>query len=131
MQTVLVVDDERVIREGLRRVLSPEGYLVLTAQNGQEALNILRSEHVDVVVCDLKMPVMGAVEVLEEAGTTSPGVPVIIITGQGTIPNAVECMKKGAYDFITKPFRADFVLSVIKCALGKLPPPRKFEKLPF
>jgi DNA-binding NtrC family response regulator len=131
MQTVLVVDDERVIREGLRRLLSPEGYRVLTAQNGHEALDMLHAEHVDAILCDLKMPVMGALEVLEEVGATCPEVPVIIITGQGTIPNAIECMRKGAYDFITKPFRTDFVLSVIKCAIEKLPPPRKFEKLPF
>jgi two-component system, OmpR family, phosphate regulon sensor histidine kinase PhoR len=131
MQTVIIVDDEKVIRVGLKRLLSAEGYRVLTAENGREALALVRSENVDVVLCDLKMPVMGAVEVLEEVGATHPGLPVIVLTGQGTVENAVECMKKGAYDFVTKPFRTDYVLSVIKSAVERLPPPPKFQKLPF
>jgi len=131
MQTVIVVDDEKVIREGLKRLLSAQGYRVLTAENGREALDVIRSEGADAVLCDLKMPVMGAVEVLEEVGAVCPGLPVIILTGQGTPENAVECMKKGAYDFVTKPFRTDYVLSVIKCALEGLPPPPKFQQSPF
>jgi two-component system, OmpR family, phosphate regulon sensor histidine kinase PhoR len=131
MKTVIVVDDERVIREGLRRLLSAQGYRALTAENGREAMDVIASEAVDVVLCDLKMPVMGAVEVLEEVGAAFSTLPVIILTGHGTLENVVECMKKGAYDFITKPFRTDFVLSVIKCAVEGLPPPPKFPKLPL
>ena len=131
MQTVIVVDDEKAIREGLKRLLSAQGYRVLTAENGREALDVLRSEGADVVLCDLKMPVMGAVEMLEEVGAACPGLPVIILTGQGTLENILECMKKGAYGFVTKPFRTDHVLSVIKCAIEGLPPPSKLQQFPF
>ena len=90
MQTVIVVDDEKAIREGLKRFLSSQGYRVLTAENGREALDVIRSEGADVVLCDLKMPVMGAVEMLEEVGAACPGLPVIILTGQGTLENILE-----------------------------------------
>ena len=131
MHTVMVVDDEKVIREGLRRLLSLEGYRVLTAENGREALDLVRAGCVEVVLCDLKMPVMGAVEVLEEVRRTHADLPVIIVTGQGSMDNAIECMKMGAYDFVTKPFRTDFLLSVIKCAIERLPPPPRPQKLTF
>jgi DNA-binding NtrC family response regulator len=130
MRTILVVDDERVIREGLRRLLSSEGFLVLTARNGQEALDIIRSENVHAVLCDLKMPVKGAIEVLEESREAYPDLPIIILSGQGTIANAVESRKKGAYAFITKPFRADCVLLLVKCATEKLPTPPKPSGIP-
>jgi DNA-binding NtrC family response regulator len=131
MHTVIVVDDEKVIREGLRRLLTLEGFQVLTAENGREALDLVRSRCVDVLLCDLKMPIMGAIEVLEEVRRTHEDLPVIIVTGQGSMDNAMECMKKGAYDFVTKPFRTDFLLSVIKCAIERLPPPPRPQKLPF
>ena len=125
MKTVLVVEDEKAIREGLRRLLSREGYQVLTAENGLEALDIVGSNTIDVILCDLKMPVMGAIEVLEKVGESRPELPVIIVTGQGTPENAMECRIKGAYDLITKPFRISDVFSIIKCAIEKLPPPPK------
>ena len=131
MQTVLVVDDERAIREGLKRLLSSEGYRVLIATNGREALELIRCEGVDLVLCDLKMPVMGAVQVLDEVGAAYPDLVVIIFTGQGTIENAAECIRKGAYEFVTKPFRYDYLRSVIRCAIDRLPPPPRPEKLPF
>jgi DNA-binding NtrC family response regulator len=125
MKTVLVVEDERAIREGLKRLLAREGYQVMTAENGLEALDIVSSNSVDVVLCDLKMPVMGAIEVLEKVGTSCPDLPVIIVTGQATPENAQECMTKGAYDLITKPFRTGDVLSIVKRAIDKLPPPTR------
>jgi signal transduction histidine kinase len=117
--TVLVADDEEVLRVGCARVLKSEGYRVLAAANGREALDLLAAEPVNVVLCDLKMPVMGAVEVLEEAGSRYPDIPVIIITGMGTVDDAVECMKKGAYDFVTKPFSIDHLTLVVRRALEK------------
>ncbi len=117
--TVLVVDDEKVIRDGCTLILQPEGYLVKTAANGREALDLLAAEPVNVVLCDLKMPVMGAIEMLEEARLRFPEVPIIIITGHGTVDDAVACMKKGAYDFVTKPFRIDHLTLCVKRALGK------------
>ena len=116
---ILVVDDEEVLRLGCSRVLTSEGYRVTTAANGQEALDQLAAEPVNVVLCDLKMPVMGALEVLEQTSVRYPGIPVIIMTGLGTVADAVECMKKGAYDFVTKPFSIDHLCMVIKRALEK------------
>lgn len=124
MYTVLVVDDEKVIREGCSRLLVQEGYKVLAAANGREALDVVASEPLDLILCDLVMPVMGAFEVLEEVKANHPDLPLIIFTGHGTISNAVEAMKRGAYDFITKPFRADHLCLVAKRALEK----RSLEK---
>ncbi|MBM4284164.1 MAG: response regulator [Deltaproteobacteria bacterium] len=118
-ETILVVDDEKVIRDGCSLILKPHGYRVVTAANGQEALEVLASQPVNVVLCDLKMPVMGALEVLEEAGRRFPDIPIIIITGHGTVDDAVECMKKGAYDFVTKPFRIDHLTLCVNRALEK------------
>ena len=100
---ILVVDDEKVLRDGCTLILKPEGYRVITAMNGQEALEALASEAVNVVLCDLMMPVMGALEVLEQASVRHPDIPVIIMTGLGTVADAVECMKRGAYDFVPSP----------------------------
>ncbi len=119
MRTVLVVDDERVIREGCRRLLEPEGYKILTAENGREALDLLTVEAPDLILCDLVMPIMGAFEVLEELRVNYPDLPLIIITGQGTVANAVEAMQKGAFDFVTKPFRADHLILIVKRALER------------
>ena len=117
--TILVVDDEEVLRQGCSRVLRCEGFEVITAAHGREALELLAAEPVNVVLCDLKMPVMGALEVLEEAGGLYPDIPVIIMTGLGTVADAVECMKKGAYDFITKPFGIEHLVLVVRRALEK------------
>ncbi len=114
---VLVVDDERVVRDGCQRVLSGKGYDVLTAADGQQAMDLLAGQTVDMMLLDLKMPVMSGEAVLEQTMSLYPDMPVIIITGHGTIDTAVECMKKGAYDFITKPFQIDqFLLTVNRAA---------------
>ena len=126
---VLVVDDEKVVRDGCSRILGPEGLQVLTAENGREALEVLDRQPANIILCDLKMPVMGALEVLEEVGQRYPDIPVIIITGHGTVESAVDCMKKGAYDFITKPFRADHVVLVVRRALEKQALERRTRQL--
>ncbi|MFC1824413.1 response regulator [Thermodesulfobacteriota bacterium] len=115
---ILVVDDEKVVRNGCQRVLTGKGYEeVMTAENGQQAMEILAENPVDIVLLDLKMPVMSGEEVLEKMRTLYPEIPVIIITGHGTIDTAVECMKQGAYDFITKPFQIDqFLLTINRAA---------------
>lgn len=117
--TVLIVEDEEVLRRGCERFLTAEGFRVLVAANGKEALALLSSQPVDVILCDLKMPVMGALEMMEETNRRHPGVPVIICTGHGTIADAVACMKKGAFDFVTKPFRAEELTRVIGRALER------------
>ena len=114
---ILVVDDEKVVRDGCRRVLTGKGYEVIPAENGQSAIDVMAKQSVDMILLDLKMPVMGGEEVLEFTGKNHPDIPIIIITGHGTVDTAVECMKKGAYDFITKPFQIDqFLLTVTRAA---------------
>ncbi|MCD4717473.1 MAG: response regulator, partial [Desulfobacterales bacterium] len=114
---ILVVDDEKVVREGCRRVLTGKGYEVLSAENGQQALDLLDAEEIDMILLDLKMPVMSGEEMLGIATEKYPDIPVIIITGHGTVDTAVECMKNGAYDFITKPFQIDqFLLTITRAA---------------
>ncbi|MBN2033021.1 MAG: response regulator [Deltaproteobacteria bacterium] len=117
--TILVADDERAIREGCRRVLTGKGYKVLEAENGRTAMEILSKDPVDILLLDLKMPVMGGEEVLEMVNKHHAHIPVIIITGHGTVDTAVACMKKGAYDFITKPFQIDPFLLIIGRAAEK------------
>ena len=114
---ILVVDDEKVVRDGCHRVLSGKGYKVLTAENGRQALDLLAGEVIDMILLDLKMPVMSGEEMLGITTEKYPGIPVIIITGHGTVDTAVECMKNGAYDFITKPFQMDqFLLTITRAA---------------
>jgi two-component system phosphate regulon sensor histidine kinase PhoR len=122
--TILVADDERAIREGCHRVLTAQGYQVLSAENGQVAIETLARNVVDVLLLDLKMPVMGGEEVLEIVRKEHPLIPVIIITGHGTVDTAVDCMKKGAYDFVTKPFQLDPFLLIVRRAAEK----RKLEE---
>lgn len=121
---ILVADDERAIRDGCHRVLTGRGYEVVAAENGQAALEILSGDRIDILLLDLKMPVMGGEEVLEIVHVKYPDMPVIIITGHGTVDTAVECMKKGAYDFITKPFQVDPFLITVRRAADK----RRLEK---
>jgi two-component system phosphate regulon sensor histidine kinase PhoR len=116
---ILVVDDEKVIRDGCHRVLTGRGYQVLTVENGKDAMDVLAGECIDIILLDLKMPIMSGEEVLEKTSTQYPEIPVIIITGHGTIDTAVECMKNGAYDFITKPFQFDQFLMTINRAAEK------------
>jgi len=115
---ILIVDDERVVREGCNRVLSGKGYDVLMAENGKLAMEIIAVEYVDIILLDLKMPVMSGEEVLEQVSSQYPDVPVIIITGHGTIDTAVECMKKGAYDK-AKEFQAQNVRNLYDLNLEK------------
>jgi signal transduction histidine kinase len=121
--TILVTDDEKAIRDGCNRVLTSHGYRVLGAENGQVALETLSKNTVDILLLDLKMPVMGGEEVLGIVRQEHPQIPVIIITGHGTVDTAVECMKKGAYDFVTKPFQLDPFLLIVRRAAEK----RKLE----
>ncbi|MFC1883691.1 response regulator [Thermodesulfobacteriota bacterium] len=128
---ILVVDDEKVVRDGCIRVLTGKGYEVLTSENGKQCMDTLEKESVDIILLDLKMPGMSGEEVLRKTREQYPDIPVIIITGHGTVDTAVECMKIGAYDFITKPFQVDqFVLTVKRAADKRLleQRARKFEE---
>jgi len=122
---ILVIDDEAVMRDGCYRILAKEGCEVLTAANGEEGLTAITGDPqgIAVVLLDLKMPGMGGMEVLEAAREVNPALLIVVITGYATVDSAVEAMKKGAYDFIAKPFTPDQLRLVVSRALEK----RKLE----
>jgi len=103
MARILIVDDVEANRKALQATLKYEKHDVDTAQSGVEALEMFQKNKYDVVLCDIKMPQMDGIEVLEKMQTINNEVPVIMITGHGTIDTAVEALKKGAYDFLEKP----------------------------
>ncbi len=113
MNTVLVVDDEKNIRETLKDVLEDEGYVVLLAENGRGALNVIERNAVDAVLLDLWLPEIGGIDVLQTIKSDFRELQVIIITGHGTIDTAVKATKIGAFDFIEKPLSIDRVLNVV------------------
>ena len=110
---ILVVDDELNMRLVLAAMLKKEGYEVFTAANGQEALNVLKKEHVSVVATDLKMPGLDGLGLLQKIMQYDHAMPVIILTAYGTVASAVDALKKGAFDYITKPFEQDELKTVI------------------
>jgi two-component system nitrogen regulation response regulator NtrX len=118
-KTVLVADDEKGIRETLKRLLEYEHYRVLLAEDGLEALKMVESELLDIVLLDIKMPGMDGLEVLARLHQSHPQLPVVIISGHGTIQTAVESTKLGAFDFIEKPIDADRMLLVIRNGLAQ------------
>ena len=115
--SILVIDDEKNIREGLAMALEDEGYEVITADNGKTGLDIALKDEVDLVITDLKMPEISGEEVLREVISKTPGVPVIVLTGHGTVETAVEAMRIGAYDFLTKPLDLERLFLLVKRAL--------------
>ena len=118
-KTVLLVDDEKSHLESLERIFQREGYHTLCATSGKEALELLRQHHVHVMLTDLVMPGMTGSELLKACRTVSPETEVVMMTAYGTIETAVEAMKDGAYDFITKPLKKVFITKVVRQALEK------------
>lgn len=116
---VLIVDDEKFIRDILADFLGMEGYVVRTAEDGAAALNELQSTPYDIVISDLKMPRMGGIELLDQIATTAPNVLTVIMTGFGTVETAIDAMKRGAYDYILKPFKVEEVIHVVQRGLEK------------
>jgi len=114
---LLIVDDEKHIREGLEKALSLDGYEVELASDGRSALDLIEEGDIDLIITDLKMPNLSGEELLKETLDRFPYLPVIILTGHGTIENAVEAMRNGAYDFITKPLNIDKLSLIVKRAL--------------
>jgi DNA-binding NtrC family response regulator len=118
--TILIADDEPNIRRVLEAVLSKEGYQVIAAENAKRALDAVSSNtSIDVLVSDLIMPDMNGVELLEAARQINPSISVIMITAHGTIKSAVDAMRLGAFDYITKPFDMDELKVVVKKALER------------
>src|SRR3954462_6936125 len=116
---VLVVDDEKFIREILAEFLGMEGYLVRTAEDGSSALAELGRSHYDLVISDLKMPKMGGIELLDQIGRVDPKALTVIMPGFGTVETAIDAMKRGAYDYILKPFKVEEVIHVVQRGLEK------------
>src|SRR2546421_12884463 len=108
---ILVIDDEAPIRDSLKMTLEYEGYEFIAAATGQEGLALAEREAPDLVVLDIKMPGMDGIEVLDRLRAINETLPVIVISGHGTVPTAVEATKKGAFDFIEKPFASERVLA--------------------
>lgn len=114
-ERILIVDDEEGMRRLLGRILTREGYDTTTAANGADALRLVANERFDLVVTDIKMPEMDGLQLLQEIRQYEPSLPVIVITAYGTVENAVQALRAGAYDYITKPFEADEIkLTVAK-----------------
>ncbi len=117
MTKILIVDDEKSIRESLRMILEYEGYEPLFAGDGKKTIQTVEEEPLDLVLLDIKMPGMDGIEVLQTIREMDADLPVIMISGHGTIETAVEATKKGAYDFLEKPLDRDKVLVTIRNAL--------------
>jgi DNA-binding NtrC family response regulator len=119
MPDILLIEDEKAIRKTLSEILSYEGYKTDEAGDGEEGLKKFKEKNYDIVLCDIKMPRMDGLEFLQKAGETNPDVPIIMISGHGNIETAVEAVKKGAYDFISKPPDLNRLLITIRNALDK------------
>jgi DNA-binding NtrC family response regulator len=116
---ILVIDDELGIRQLLSLVMTEQGYEVLTAGDGEDGLAIARQRHVDVVISDMKMPKLGGLEVLLALKQLDPSIEVIMLTGFSSIDSALESMKRGAYDYMTKPFQIEDLCRLVARALDK------------
>ncbi|HEY5451321.1 MAG TPA: response regulator, partial [Polyangia bacterium] len=116
---ILVVDDEKVIREILADFLSMEGYVVQAVEDGVAALEELKKRSYNLVISDLKMPNMGGLELIAKVTEESLPVLTVIMTGFGTVETAIEAMKKGAYDYILKPFKVEEVIHIVQRGLDR------------
>mgnify|MGYP001145888914 CR=1 FL=1 len=119
MPSILIIDDEAAIRKTLGEILGFEGYKITDASDGEEGLKLFREKEFDVVLCDVKMPKMDGIEFLEKAKEINPEVPVVVISGHGNIDTAVEAVKKGAFDYISKPPDLNRMLITLRNASDK------------
>jgi DNA-binding NtrC family response regulator len=111
---VLIIDDERAIRRALKEILEYENCQVLEAENGKEGLDTIHSNSVDVIFCDIKMPIMDGMELLHQLKEEGSDVPIIMISGHGTLETAVQAIKIGAFDFIEKPLDLNRILVILR-----------------
>ena len=117
---ILIIDDERSIRNSLKEILADEGYDVDVAENGQQGCEMVEKEKYDVIFCDIKMPVMDGVETLTKLNSMGIDSAVVMISGHADVDTAVDCIKKGAFDFIQKPLDLNRILITIKNAKDKV-----------
>ena len=119
MASILIIDDDKAIRKTLTEILRYEGYKIDEAADGEEGLRKFSSTAYDLVLCDVKMPKMDGIEFLEKSKVINPDVPIIVVSGHGNIETAVEAVKKGAFDFISKPPDLNRLLITLRNALDK------------
>src|SRR5215204_2935262 len=119
MADILIIDDEKAIRKTLVEILSFEGYKLEEASDGEEGLKKFKDKNYDLVLCDIKMPKVDGIEFLQKAGEINPDIPIIMISGHGNIETAVDAVKKGAYDYISKPPDLNRLLITIRNAMDK------------
>jgi two-component system nitrogen regulation response regulator NtrX len=119
MPSILIIDDEKAIRKTLTEILGYEGYKIDEAADGEEGLKKFKEKDYDLVLCDIKMPKLDGIEFLERAKEINHEVPIIIISGHGNIETAVEAVKKGAYDYISKPPDLNRMLITLRNAMDK------------
>lgn len=119
MADILIIDDEKAIRKTLTEILSFEGYKIDEASDGEEGLKKFKEKTYDLILCDIKMPKLDGIEFLQKAVEVNPDIPIIMISGHGNIETAVEAVKKGAYDYISKPPDLNRLLITIRNAMDK------------
>ena len=119
MANILIIDDERSIRKTLTEILSYEGYKIDEAVDGEEGLKKFKEKNYDLVLCDIKMPKLDGIEFLEKAKQVNADVPIIVISGHGNIETAVDAVKKGAFDYISKPPDLNRLLITLRNAMDK------------
>lgn len=119
MAEILIIDDEKAIRKALTEILSAEGYKTEEAGDGEEGLKKFRERSYDVVLCDIKMPKLDGIEFLQKATESNADIPVIMISGHGNIETAVDAVKKGAFDYISKPPDLNRMLITIRNAMDR------------
>ena len=117
---ILIIDDEEMALANLEHILKKQGYEIITADSGPKGLSIVGSERFDVVLTDLKMEKVDGMQILEECRQRNPHTEVIMITGYATVDSAIEAMKKGAYHYVSKPYRIDAVRKIVAEALEKI-----------
>lgn len=117
---ILIIDDERSIRNSLKEILDDEGYDVDVAENGQQGVEMVEKEKYDVIFCDIKMPIMDGVETLAKLTAMGIDSAVVMVSGHADVATAVDCIKKGAFDFIEKPLDLNRILITIKNAKDKV-----------
>ena len=117
---ILIIDDERSIRNSLKEILADEGYDVDVAENGVQGCSMVEKEKYDIIFCDIKMPEMDGMEVLDKLNSMGIDAAIVMISGHGDIDTAVDCIKKGAFDFIQKPLDLNRILITIKNATDKV-----------
>jgi two-component system, NtrC family, response regulator AtoC len=116
---ILVADDDEIARDVISSLLSKEEYPVVTARDGLEAIRVLRLETINLVITDLRMPGADGIEVLKYAIRKNPDIAVVIITAYGTLDTAIEAIKEGAYDYMTKPYKVQEILALAEKAFRR------------